>query len=54
LFFKSVISETVRKSAGREFHAAGPEKETGNLASVYIVFQVPTLPPQLLGYKCVL
>ena len=22
---KSVMSETVRKSAGREFHAAGPE-----------------------------
>ena len=27
LFLKSVMSETVRKSAGREFHAAGPENE---------------------------
>jgi len=29
LFLKSVMSETVtvRKSAGREFHAAGPEEE---------------------------
>jgi len=26
LFLKSVMSETVRKSAGREFHAAGPGK----------------------------
>jgi len=25
LFLKSVMSETVRKSAGTEFHAAGPE-----------------------------
>jgi len=28
LFLKWLMSETVRKSAGREFHAAGPEKET--------------------------
>jgi len=28
LFLKSVISETVRKSAGREFHAGGPKKKT--------------------------
>ena len=27
LFLKSVMSETVHKLAGREFHAAGPEKE---------------------------
>jgi len=27
LFLKSVMSETVRKSAGIEFHAAGPENE---------------------------
>jgi len=27
LFLKSVMSETVRKSAGREFHVAGPEIE---------------------------
>jgi len=27
LFLKSVMSETVRKSAGREFHDAGPENE---------------------------
>jgi len=27
LFLKSVMSETVRKSAGRDFHAAGPENE---------------------------
>jgi len=27
LFLKSVMSETVRKLAGREFHAMGPEKE---------------------------
>jgi len=26
LFLKSVVSETVRKSAGREFHDAAPEK----------------------------
>jgi len=26
-FLKSVMSETIRKSADREFHAAGPEKE---------------------------
>ena len=26
LFLKSVMTETVRKSAGREFHAAGLEK----------------------------
>ena len=28
LFLKSVMSETVRKSAGREFHASEPENET--------------------------
>jgi len=27
LFLKSVMSETVCKSEGREFHAAGPENE---------------------------
>jgi len=27
LFLKSVMCETVRKSASREFHAAGLEKE---------------------------
>ena len=27
LFLKWVMSETVRKSEGREFHAAGPKKE---------------------------
>ena len=27
LFLKSVMSETVRKSSGREFHAAGLENE---------------------------
>jgi len=27
LFLKSVMSETVRKSVGREFHAAVPENE---------------------------
>jgi len=27
LFLQSVMSETVRKSVGREFHAAGPENE---------------------------
>jgi len=27
LFLKSVMSETVRKSAVREFHAIGPENE---------------------------
>ena len=32
LFLKSVKSETVRKSAGREFHAAGPENEEGALS----------------------
>jgi len=27
LFLKSVMSETVRKSEGTEFHPAGPENE---------------------------
>jgi len=31
-FLKSVMSETVRKSADREFHAAGPEKEKARSA----------------------
>jgi len=25
--YETVMAETVRKSAGREFHASGPEKE---------------------------
>ena len=34
MFLKWVMFETVRKSAGREFHAAGPEKEKARSANV--------------------
>jgi len=37
LFLKSVMSGTVRKSAGREFHAAGPENEKEKARSVNLV-----------------
>jgi len=38
LFLKSTMSETVRKSAGRELHAAGPEKYLFHLWWVTIIF----------------
>jgi len=39
LFLKSVMSETVRKSAGREFHAAGPENDKVHSPNLYVHIQ---------------